>query len=144
MKKSDSPIIIKVNFNKGQGILWNALTQLSEMKKWYFEVLKTFEAREGFKTSFKVSSEDRMFTHKWKVIEVIPGQKITYSWQFDEYPGKSTSTFEISGNEHKSELTLTVLVQEDFPSGIPEFKRESCISGWEYFLKGNLKDYLSA
>lgn len=144
MKKSDPPIIIKVHFDKGAGMLWNALTQISEMKKWYFEVLQAFEARVGFTTSFKVSSEERVFTHQWKVIEVIPGQKITYSWEFEEYPGISTSTFEITGDDHKSELTLTVLVQQDFPSGIPEFKRESCIGGWEYFLKGNLKDYLSA
>ncbi|MBT8281491.1 MAG: SRPBCC domain-containing protein, partial [Muriicola sp.] len=63
---------------------------------------------------------------------------------FEEYPGASTSTFEISGTNHQSELVLTVFVQEDFPSGIPEFKRESCIGGWEYFLLGNLKKYLSA
>ncbi|MBT8280648.1 MAG: SRPBCC domain-containing protein [Muriicola sp.] len=144
MKKSDPPIVIKASFDRSAEDLWNSLTLLPEMKNWYFDVLEAFEAREGFKTAFKVHSEDRTFTHLWEVIEVVPGEKITYRWEFEEYPGASTSTFEISGTNHQSELVLTVLVREDFPSGIPEFKRESCIGGWEYFLLGNLKKYLSA
>jgi len=144
MKKTDPPIIVKEAFDKSPEALWNALTNLSEMKKWYFDVLEEFETRIGFKTSFKVNSEDRTFTHQWEVIELIPKERITYSWRFAEYPGASTSSFQVSGDGDKSTLTLTVLVQEDFPEDIPEFKRESCIGGWDYFIGGNLKKYLSA
>jgi hypothetical protein len=37
---------------------------------------------------------------------------------------------------------LTVEVLEDFPDDIPEFRRESCIGGWNYFINHRLKEYL--
>ncbi|NNJ89611.1 MAG: SRPBCC domain-containing protein [Eudoraea sp.] len=143
MKKTDPPIVVEAHFENGAETLWKALTSYSEMKKWYFEVLKDFQPEVGFKTAFSLSSENRMFTHQWEVIEVIPEKKITYSWRFLEYPGASTSCFEVIGNQNSSWLKLTILVQEDFPAGIPEFKRESCIGGWDYFIHGNLKKYMS-
>jgi len=39
-------------------------------------------------------------------------------------------------------LTLTTQITEDFDDSIPEFKRESCIGGWNYFLKERLFNYL--
>ena len=67
---------------------------------------------------------------------------IKYSWEFEEYPGKSTSAFEILKENNQTKLRLTVEVLKDFPDDIPEFKRESCIAGWEYFFNGRLKEFL--
>lgn len=142
MKKTDPPIMVEAQFKNSAEALWNALTSLPEMKKWYFEVLDDFQPKVGFKTSFKVHSENRIFTHQWEVTEVVPQKKITYSWRFLEYPGASTSTFEVLENNDGAALKLTVLVQEDFPDDIPEFKRESCMGGWDYFIHGNLKEYI--
>jgi hypothetical protein len=41
-----------------------------------------------------------------------------------------------------TKLTLTARVVEDFDDSIPEFKRESCVAGWNYFIKERLSDYL--
>jgi uncharacterized protein YndB with AHSA1/START domain len=143
MKKSDPPIVIHASYPGSTSRLWNALTRLPEMKKWYFEMLPDFQARKGFKTAFVVSSGSRTFTHRWEILEVVPGSRLTYRWTFDEYPGSSLSTFEVSGDGQNSLLRLTVSVEADFPEDIPEFKRESCKGGWEYFLHGNLRNYLS-
>ena len=67
---------------------------------------------------------------------------IKYSWEFEEYPGKSTSVFEIIKENNQTKLRLTVEILEDFPDDIPEFKRESCIAGWEYFINNRLKEFL--
>ena len=142
MKKTDPPIVVEASFNKSANDLWEALTNINEMKKWYFEVLDDFKPEVGFKTAFKVHSENRSFTHQWEVVEVVPEKKITYSWRFLEYPGVSTSCFEVFGDQNSSRLQLTILVQADFPEDIPEFKRESCIGGWDYFIHGNLKEYM--
>jgi hypothetical protein len=37
---------------------------------------------------------------------------------------------------------LTNIITEDYPSDVPEFKRESCIGGWNYFLGEMLKGFL--
>lgn len=31
---------------------------------------------------------------------------------------------------------------EDFPEGVPEFKRESGLQGWNFFIVQRLKNYL--
>ena len=144
MKKTDPPIVVEASFNKSANDLWKALTNIKEMKKWYFEVLDDFQPEVGFKTAFKVQSENRTFTHQWEVIEVVPEKKITYSWRFPEFPGVSTSCFEVFGDQNTSRLQLTILVQANFPEDIPEFKRESCIGGWDYFIHANLKEYMAA
>jgi len=37
---------------------------------------------------------------------------------------------------------LSTEISESFPLDIPEFKRESCVEGWTYFIKKRLKEYL--
>lgn len=144
MKKTDAPIIIKEDFSCNRETLWKALTDLAFMKRWYFDQIENFEATVGFKTQFVVTVEDRTYTHMWEIIEVIPLQKITYTWQFREHPGISTSAFEIIENKNGVSLLLTIEVLDDFPDTIPEFRRESCIAGWEYFINGNLKNYMAS
>ncbi len=144
MKKTDDPIIIKEDFNCTKEILWEALTDLTYMKQWYFSQIQNFNAIVGFKTQFVVTVEDRTYTHIWEIIEVIPLQKITYTWQFQEHPGISTSAFEIIENKNGVSLLLTIEVLEDFPDTVPEFRRKSCIAGWEYFINGNLKNYMAS
>lgn len=35
------------------------------------------------------------------------------------------------------------IVLESFPQNTPEFKRESCVGRWGYFIKHRLKNYLN-
>jgi uncharacterized protein YndB with AHSA1/START domain len=103
----------------------------------------SFKPEEGFETQFNIRSETRIFLHKWKVTKVIPPKKIKYEWTFEGYTGRSTTLFELFGQDNSTKLILTVEVLEDFPDDIPEFKRESCIGGWNYFINNRLKEYLS-
>ncbi|PIW70051.1 MAG: ATPase [Ignavibacteriales bacterium CG12_big_fil_rev_8_21_14_0_65_30_8] len=143
MKTTDEPIIVEQTFNSSIETVWNAITVLDEMHKWYFDNILNFKPEVGFETQFSIENEGRIFVHKWIVTDVTPQKMIKYSWEFEEYPGKSTTAFEILREDELTKLRLTVDVLKDFPDNIPEFKRESCIAGWEYFLKNSLKDYLS-
>ena len=142
MKHTDPPIINEHTFNRPARDVWNALSVQKEMVQWFFDNIPAFEARVGFETRFAVQSENRTFTHCWKVLEAIPNQKLTYSWKYEEYPGDATVTFELNERGNTTDLKLTLHVLEDFPDEIPEFKRESCIGGWDYFLRERLKEYL--
>jgi uncharacterized protein YndB with AHSA1/START domain len=144
MKKSDKPIIVEQVFNASRTDVWNALTDIDEMKKWYFENIPAFEPVNGFKTSFNVISNGRNFLHKWEVTEVIPEERIAYTWRFEGYGGLSTTDFFLKEENGGVRLILTVTVQEDFQENIEEFKRESCIGGWNYFIKERLKNYLES
>ena len=135
-----NPIVVTKDIKCTKEEIWSALTILDEMRKWYFEQIESFEPKVGFSTEFVIHNEGKTFTHQWKVIDVKPYESITYSWQYAEYSGRSTSKFTILETEQGSTVSVTCLGLETFPDDIPEFKRESCEGGWNYFMK-RLKEY---
>lgn len=143
MLKSEDPIVVRQVFETSVENVWNAITQIDEMKQWYFENIPSFKPEVDFETRFEVKVENRTFTHLWKVTEAIPFKKIRYNWKFEEYTGDSFVTFELLEEGQQIQLTVTAEVTEDFPPDIPEFKRESGLSGWNYFIKNRLKEYLT-
>ncbi len=135
-------VLVKEKFELPKAQIWSAITVWDEMILWYFDNLPDFKAEIGFMTEFKVKSEEKTFTHIWKVLEVKEEEKIKYSWKYREYPGEGIVTFSIQELNGSNELQVMTEGLKTFPSNIPEFKEESCRSGWEYFIKGNLKNYL--
>ncbi len=83
-EKSEEPIILEQTFNTSIDTVWNAITQIDQMRQWYFESIPSFKPEVGFETRFKVKSEERNFTHLWKVTKAIPGKMITYDWKYEE------------------------------------------------------------
>lgn len=143
MKDVTEPIEITVNFDSSIDIVWKAITNLNQMKQWFFETIESFEPITGFKTQFEVFSGDRKFTHLWEITKVIPYNKISYNWKYSEYSGNSFVTFELYKiNDKLTSLKLTHTTTENFPINIPEFLRESGVQGWNFFIKKNLKEYL--
>lgn len=136
-------VVVKQNFEVSTEVLWKAITEHNHMIQWFFENIPEFDARVGFKTQFLIENEGRKFTHLWKIAEVIPKQKIVFNWKYDEYEGEGLVFFELAENEIGALLTVTNKWVGVFPQDIPEFSRESCLGGWEYFINGRLKEYLS-
>jgi hypothetical protein len=112
------------------------------MRQWFFKDIPAFIPEVGFETQFNVKSQDRNFLHLWKITEVIPLKKITYNWKYEDYPGDSLVTFEISEQNNLTTIKITTLILESFPQDIPEFTRESYVEGWTYFIKKSLKEFL--
>ena len=144
MLKSDPPIIVEQYFNSDKAIVWKAITEVEQMRQWFFDNIPDFKVEIGFETSFTVSTGEREFIHLWKIDEVIPEKKIVYNWKYEGFPGDSFVTFELFGEEEGTRIRLSTKVIEDFPQDIPEFKRESGIAGWQYFINEKLKAYLEA
>jgi uncharacterized protein YndB with AHSA1/START domain len=142
MKKNDEPIIVEQNFNTSVDVVWNAITKVDQMRQWYFDNILSFKPEVGFETHFNVESQDRSFLHLWKVTGVVPLKKISYNWRYENYPGDSFVVFELFKENNSTKLRLTHRVTESFPEDIPEFKRESGIAGWTYFIKESLKEFL--
>jgi len=142
MKKQDEPIVVEGGFNTTIKNVWEAITILDEMKQWFFFNITSFEPIVGFETRFVVQVEDRIFPHLWKITEVIPLKKISYEWRFEGYSGIGSSSFELQEAGHQTKLRLTFKTLEKFPDNVPEFKRESGVAGWTYFIKESLKEYL--
>jgi len=142
MLVSEGPIIVQEKFDSSPEIIWKAITEIDQMKIWYFDEIKAFKPVVGFETQFTIEHNGRTYPHTWKILEVIPHEKIVYNWHYPNYPGNSFVTFELFPQNTQTTLKLTATVTEDFPQNIPEFKRESCVGGWTYFIKESLKKYL--
>jgi uncharacterized protein YndB with AHSA1/START domain len=142
MRKTDEPIIVEQTYNTSVDVVWNAITKVDRMQQWYFNTIPAFNPEVGFEINFNVETPDRKFLHMWKVIEVQPQKMIKYSWKYDNYPGDSVVAFELFEENNSTRLRLTHQAIESFPDDIPEFKRESGLAGWTYFIKENLKQFL--
>lgn len=141
MKTTEAPVIAEQLFNKTRAQVWQAITDIDQMVLWYFDNIPAFNAEVGFTTQFNVKAPSRDFLHIWKVTEVIPQQKITYNWTFKDCKGSADTCFELFEQDNKTLLRLTNNVIEDFDDTIPEFKRESCQAGWNYFINDRLKTF---
>ena len=144
MTHSVEPIIVVEKFNASNQEVWKAISDVEEMTKWFFPNIAAFEPKVGFETRFVIQNEDRIFPHLWKVTEVVPLKKLAYEWVFEGYEGRGISLFELTETNQKTTLQLTFTVIEPFPDHIPEFKRESGVQGWNYFIKESLKNYLES
>lgn len=144
MQAKDPPIIVEQVFNTSRENIWRAITELDQMRQWFFNNIESFKPRPGFETQFNVRSGGRDFLHIWKLIEVIPQEKIIYNWKYKDYPGDSNVTFQLIKKGNKTILKLMHDILEDFPNEIPEFSRESCSQGWNFFIQQSLKDYINS
>ena len=142
MKESDEPVVIEQTFEAPIETVWRSITEIDLMRQWYFENIPDFRAEVGFETQFNVHSQGRDFLHMWRVTEVAPLSKIACDWRFDGYPGDSFVVFELFEEGDLTRLRLTACVRESFPQDIPEFTRDSCVAGWEYFIRQRLRGCL--
>lgn len=142
MEEANEPIIITESFTCSQEVLWDAITQYSELKQWFFEEMSAFEAQPGYLSEFVIHNEERVFSHQIKVLEIKPCELMIQQWQFKEYPGTGHVIYRLSTEGVGSSLELTSKVVDPFPNDIPEFERESGVGGWSYFIKERLKNYL--
>lgn len=135
-------IVLEQQLNALPSIVWKAITDKDEMKGWYFD-LAEFKAELGFKFQFTGGpSPEKQYLHLCEITEVIHGKKLTYSWRYDGYPGKSFVTFELFEQKNKTLLRLTHTGIETFPIENIDFAKHNFEEGWNDIVHTALKEYL--
>jgi uncharacterized protein YndB with AHSA1/START domain len=124
----EEAVVIERTLNAPVARVWRALTDVGEMRLWYFD-LEKFEPKVGFEFRFAVEHEGNTYRHICRVTEAIPEKKIAYTWRYEDQPGDSLVTFELSREGNKTRLRLTHKGLETFPK-IPNFARENFEQGW--------------
>jgi hypothetical protein len=64
------PLVIERTFNAPVARVWKALTNVADMRRWYFD-LKEFKPEVGFEFEFTVEHEGVHYCHLCKVTEAI-------------------------------------------------------------------------
>jgi uncharacterized protein YndB with AHSA1/START domain len=133
-------IVIERTFNAPVGRVWKALTDVEEMRQWYFD-LKEFRPEVGFEFEFVVEHEGASYHHLCRVTEVVPQQRIAYTWRYKGEPGDSLVTFELFDEANNTRLKLTHTGIETFPK-TPAYARKNFETGWTAIIGSELKQFV--
>jgi uncharacterized protein YndB with AHSA1/START domain len=134
------PIIVERTFDAPLGRVWTALTDVNEMRQWYFD-LKEFKPQVGFEFEFIVEHEGNSYHHLCRVTEVVPQKKIAYSWRYKGEPGDSLVSIELSPEGQRTRLKLTHSGVETFPK-TPAYARKNFEAGWTAIVGTELKQFV--
>jgi uncharacterized protein YndB with AHSA1/START domain len=134
------PIIVERTFDAPVGRVWSALTDVNEMREWYFD-LKEFKPQVGFEFEFIVEHEGNRYHHLCRVTEVVPQKKIAYTWRYKGELGDSLVTIELSPEGEKTHLKLTHSGIETFPK-TPAYARKNFEAGWTAIVGTELKQFV--
>jgi uncharacterized protein YndB with AHSA1/START domain len=138
------PIVVEQTFNAPAERVWRAITDKTEMPKWFFAEIKDFRPEKGFDTTFDVKNEanGKVYPHHWTVTDAVPNQKLVYDWLYDGYLGSSWVKWELTSlSPTSTRLKLTHTGIQTFPQDDEAFTAKSCRGGWEYFF-GRLKTFV--
>ena len=141
-KRTDlaEPIIVERTLDAPVARVWTALTNVTEMRQWYFD-LKEFRPEVGFEFGFVVEHEGNTYDHRCKVTEVIPQKKIAYTWRYEGHEGNSVVTIELASDGDKTRLKLTHTGLDTFPR-TKAFARENFEEGWTQSIGSELKEFV--
>jgi uncharacterized protein YndB with AHSA1/START domain len=133
-------VVIERTFAAPVARVWKAITDVEEMRRWYFE-LEEFKPEVGFEFEFIVEHEGMKYHHLCRITEVIPQKKLAHTWRYKGHAGNSLVTFELFADGDKTRLKLTHEGLETFPK-TPSFARESFVAGWTKIIGSSLKDFV--
>jgi len=133
-------VIEERTFNAPVARVWKALTNVDQMRVWYFD-LKEFKPQVGFEFEFIVEHEGNTYHHLCKVTEVVPQKKIAYTWRYKGQPGDSLVTFELFGEGERTRLKLTHSGIETFPK-TQAYARKNFEAGWTEIIGSELKRFV--
>ena len=133
-------ITIEHTFEAPVAQVWKALTAVEQMRQWYFD-LKEFKPEPGFEFEFVVEHEGVSYHHLCRITEVIPQQRIAYTWRYKGEPGDSLVTFELLPEGNKTRLKLTHKGIETFPK-TPAYARKNFEAGWTAIIGSELKEFV--
>jgi len=135
-------VVLERTFNAQVGRVWNALTDVDQMREWYFD-LKEFKPEVGFEFGFVVEHEGNTYDHRCRITAVIPQKKIAYTWRYHGHEGDSLVTFELFPEGDKTRLKLTHEGLDTFPK-TAAFARENFEKGWTQIIGSELKQFVES
>ncbi|HSF55142.1 MAG TPA: SRPBCC family protein [Algoriphagus sp.] len=136
------PVVVEKEVTATKEKVWKALTEKDQMHHWYFDV-NGFEAVEGFQFQFVGQGiKGKDFVHLCTITEVIPEQKLQYSWVYEGYPGYSLVTFFLTETATGTKVKVIHLGLETFPQETEDFARKNFAMGWNEIIGKLLPEYL--
>jgi len=133
-------VVVERTFKAPVAQVWNALTDVEQMRQWYFD-LKEFKPEVGFEFEFTVDHEGVTYHHLCRITDVVPEERIAYTWRYKGEPGDSLVTFELFDEGKNTRLKLTHTGIDTFPK-TPAYARKNFETGWTAIIGSELKQFV--
>lgn len=138
----NEPFVIEKVFNASADRVWKAISDKDQMKQWYFDIAG-FKPALGCEFEFEGTTPKGVcYLHKCKIVDVVAGKKLKYSWRYEGYAGNSFVTFELFPEGDKTRLKLTHEGLETFPADKPDFAKHNFAKGWTALIGESLPQFL--
>lgn len=138
MSKHNSFIKQSVTVKSPREQVFNALTQADELTRW-FPTRSKSDPRPGGKLilTWEFENADENGTQDGKYVEVIPNEKVSYTWTADSIP--TLVTFRLKEVDGETSVELDHSTDQD--EADEKKLQEDHANQWGFFLM-NLKGYL--
>lgn len=132
-------------YNVPVELVWQAITNKAMMKEWYFDFAEDFKLEVGAVFEWKAGdTKDKQWLHRGEMLEIIPNQKLSHTWEYPGYSGSSKLTSNLSKIDDAT--TKVLLVHEftfPFDSTVAALKKENFEMGWNHIINISLGEYLN-
>ena len=135
-------VVIKQRVNAPIAKVWSALTDSSQMKNWYFDIAD-FSTDLHTEFSFYEPGGENKYQHHGQILEVIPQEKLKYTWSYPEFSKDKTIVKWILQDE--GDQTLVILTHkglENFDHLGEEFHKEQFEKNWTEIVAEKLKNFV--
>jgi uncharacterized protein YndB with AHSA1/START domain len=137
---NNGPLVVEKVLNAPIAKVWDALTDLSKIKQWYFDIAD-FKPEVGFEFQFTGGDGTTEYLHKCIITAVVPDEKLAYTWRYKGYPGISEVGFVLTAEGDWTKVTITHTGLETFPQ-TGAFNRSNFNAGWNHILGTSLKEFV--
>lgn len=135
-------VVVKQRVNAPVERVWNAITDKSQMREWYFDI-PDFAPEPHTEFAFYAGSEEDQYHHHCEVLEVVPQQKLKHTWAYPEISkDKTLVKWELQPDGDGTMVTLTHKGLENFDHLGKDFQHESFENGWNEIVTKNLKSFV--
>lgn len=126
--------------------VWNAITDETILKKWYFDFQGQFQLKVGQQFEWMSGPPGGTeWLHRGIFLEIIEGKKLVHSWEYPGYSGKAIASWELeSVSEKETILHFTFEAVEIFDANEPGLAWVNFEVGWNELLSGSLPSIISA
>jgi uncharacterized protein YndB with AHSA1/START domain len=138
------PIIIEQKVNASAEKVWKALTDINEMKIWYFDI-PDFIPEEGAVFNFYEPGDEKKYHHQAEILEIIPEKKLKHTWFYPEFSDQKTIvTWELEPQGESTWIRLTHENIDGFNDLGENFSEKAFKEGWTQLTEQSLKRYLES
>lgn len=136
---------IERTYNAPVNLVWQAITDRTMMKEWYFDFAEDFKLEPGAVFEWTAGdNESKQWLHRGKMVEIVPGEKLVHTWEYPGYSGTSTVSWILSKID---DTTTKVKLLHDFnipfDATVDALKTENFEMGWIHILTISLQEYLA-